>query len=309
MTEQKPDLSVKIGSLTLKNPVITASGTFGYGQEYDKLIDLNALGAIVVKGLSLKPCEGNPPPRIVETPAGMLNAIGLSNIGVEAFLKDKLPWLQKLKTEVMVNIWGHTLSEYGDVARALKGVNGVSALEVNISCPNIEQGGIAFGTDPDASARVTEEVLKNTDKPVFVKLSPNVTDIRPIASAVEKAGANGISLINTLRGMAIDIDRRSPKLANISGGLSGPAIRPVALYLVHQVIQTVNIPVIGLGGILDYRDALEFLIAGATAIQIGTANFVHPGVSIEIIAGLETYCRGKGIDQINHLIGTLDIVR
>lgn len=309
MTGQKPDLSVKIGSLILKNPIITASGTCGYGQEYDKLIDLNALGAIVVKGLSLKPCEGNPPPRIVETPGGMLNAIGLANIGVEAFLRDKLPWLQKLETEVIANIWGHTLSEYGEVAGALRGVDGISALEVNISCPNIEQGGLAFGTDPDTSARVTEEVLKNTDKPVFVKLSPNVTDIRPIASAVEKAGANAISLINTLRGMAVDIERRLPKLANISGGLSGPVIKPVALYFVHQVVQTVKIPVIGLGGIMNYRDALEFLIVGAAAIQIGTANFVQPRTSIEIIAGLDQYCKEKGIDKINHLIGTLNIAK
>jgi len=309
MTEQKPDLSVKIGALTLKNPVMTASGTFGYGREYEKLIDVNVLGAIIVKGLSLKPCEGNPPPRIVETPAGMLNAIGLANIGVEAFLKDKLPWLQKLKTEVVVNIWGHTLSEYGDVAGALKGVDGVSALEVNISCPNIEHGGLAFGTDPDTSARVTEEVIKNTDKPVFVKLSPNVTDIRPIASAVEKAGADGITLINTLRGMTIDIDRRRPILANITGGLSGPAIKPVALYLVHQVVQTVNIPVIGLGGIINYRDALEFLIVGATAIQIGTASFVNPRASIEIIAGLENHCQEKGLDRIDQLIGSLEIIK
>jgi dihydroorotate dehydrogenase (NAD+) catalytic subunit len=307
MTEQKPDLSVKIGSLNLKNPVITASGTCGYGQEYDQLIDLNKLGAIVVKGLSLKPCEGNPPPRLVETPGGMLNAIGLANIGVEAFLKDKLPWLQKLGTEVIANIWGHTLSEYGDVARALSGIEGISALEVNISCPNVEQGGIAFGIDPDSSARITEEVMKNTDKPVFVKLSPNVTDIRPIALAVEKAGANAISLINTLRGMVIDIDRRSPKLANVSGGLSGPAIRPVALYLVHQVVQTVNIPVIGLGGIMNYRDALEFLIVGAAAIQIGTANFINPRASMEIIAGLEKYCQEKGLDRIDQIIGTLAI--
>ena len=309
MTEQKPDLRTTIGPLSLKNPVITASGTFGYGQEYDQLIDLNKLGAIVVKGLSLKPCDGNPPPRIVETPGGMLNAIGLANIGVEAFLKDKLPWLQKLETEVIANIWGQTLSEYGDVARALSGVQGISALEVNISCPNIEHGGLAFGTDPDSSARVTEEVMKNTDKPVFVKLSPNVTDIRPIALAVEKAGANAISLINTLRGMTIDIDRRSPKLANVSGGLSGPAIRPVALYLVHQVVQTVNIPVIGLGGIMNYRDALEFLIVGAAAIQIGTANFINPRASMEIIAGLENYCQEKGLDRIDQLIGSLEIIK
>ena len=305
MADQKPDLSVKIGPLTLQNPVMTASGTFGYGREFEKLLDLNQLGAIIVKGLSLKPCPGNPPPRIVETPAGMLNAIGLANIGVEAFLKDKLPWLQKLKTEVIVNIWGHTLAEYGQVARALKGVEGISALEVNISCPNIEHGGLAFGTDPDTAARVTLEVLKHTDKPVMVKLSPNVTDIRPIASAVARAGADAISLINTLRGMAVDIDRRSPRLANVSGGLSGPAIRPVALYLVYQAVQAVNIPVIGLGGIMNYQDALEFLIAGATAIQIGTANFVQPTASLDIVQGLEKYCREQGLAGINQLIGTL----
>lgn len=305
MTRKKPDLSVTIGPLTLKNPVMTASGTFGYGQEYEDLINIDDLGAVIVKGLSLKPWAGNPPPRIVETPAGMLNAIGLANIGVEAFLRDKLPRLRSRQTEVIVNIWGHTLDEYGAIARALKGIEGISALEVNISCPNIDCGGMAFGTDPDTSARVTEAVLRNTDKPVLVKLSPNVTDIRPVASAVEKAGADAISLINTLRGMAIDVERRSSKLANVSGGLSGPAIKPVALYLVHQVVQTVRIPVIGLGGIMDYRDALEFLIVGAAAVQVGTAGFVRPRAAIEIIEGLEIYCREKGIDRIDRLIGTL----
>jgi dihydroorotate dehydrogenase (NAD+) catalytic subunit len=307
MTSNKPDLRVKIGPLELKNPVLTASGTFGYGQEFSSLVELSALGGIVVKGLSLKPMAGNPPPRIVETPCGMLNAIGLANIGLETFLKEKLPWLQKLDTAVIVNIYGHSIDEYGAVAAGLKGVQGISAIEVNISCPNVERGGMAFGTDPDVSARVTEQVLKNIDKPVIVKLSPNVTDIRTIAKAVEKAGAHALSLINTLTGMAIDIERRVPKLANISGGLSGPAIRPVALYMVYQVVRAVSIPVIGGGGIMDYRDALEFLIAGARAIQVGTANFVNPRAAIDVVEGLERFCSDQGLTSINDIIGSLKV--
>ena len=301
----KPDLAVQIGPLKLKNPVLTASGTFGYGQEFSSLMDPNLLGGIVVKGISLKPMEGNPPPRIVETPCGMLNAIGLANVGLEAFLSEKLPWLQELDTCVIVNIYGHSLDEYGAVAAGLKGARGISALEVNISCPNVEQGGMAFGTDPDMAARVTERVLKETDKPVIVKLSPNVTDIRKIARAVEKAGAHALSLINTLTGMAIDVESRIPKLANGSGGLSGPAIRPVAVHMVHQVVRTVNIPVIGMGGILEPRDALEFLIAGAGAIQVGTANFINPRAALNIINGLETFLSEHGINAINDIIGSL----
>lgn len=301
----KPDLAVQIGPLKLKNPVLTASGTFGYGQEFSSLMDPNLLGGIVVKGISLKPMEGNPPPRIVETPCGMLNAIGLANVGLEAFLSEKLPWLQELDTCVIVNIYGHSLDEYGAVAAGLKGVRGISALEVNISCPNVEQGGMAFGTDPDMAARVTERVLKETDKPVIVKLSPNVTDIRKIAKAVEKAGAHALSLINTLTGMAIDVESRMPKLANGSGGLSGPAIRPVAVHMVHQVVGAVNIPVIGMGGILEPRDALEFLIAGAGAIQVGTANFINPRAALNIINGLETFLSEHGINAINDIIGSL----
>ena len=301
----KPDLAVQIGPLKLKNPVLTASGTFGYGQEFSSLMDPNLLGGIVVKGISLKPMEGNPPPRIVETPCGMLNAIGLANVGLEAFLSEKLPWLQELDTCVIVNIYGHSLDEYGAVAAGLKGARGISALEVNISCPNVEQGGMAFGTDPDMAARVTERVLKETDKPVIVKLSPNVTDIRKIAKAVEKAGAHALSLINTLTGMAIDVESRMPKLANGSGGLSGPAIRPVAVHMVHQVVRTVNIPVIGMGGILEPRDALEFLIAGAGAIQVGTANFINPRAALNIINGLETFLSEHGINAINDIIGSL----
>ena len=302
-----PDLRVKIGPMELKNPVLTASGTFGYGREFSSLIDLDLLGGIVVKGVSLKPREGNPPPRIVETPCGMLNAIGLANVGLEGFLNEKLPWLQGLNTAVIVNIYGQTVEEYGAVAAGLSGVKGISAIEVNISCPNVEQGGMAFGTDPDIAAKVTECVVNEADKPVIVKLSPNVTDIRKIAVAVEGAGADALSLTNTLTGMAIDIEKRVPKLANISGGLSGPAIRPVSLFMVHQVVKSVKIPVIGVGGIVDYRDALEFLIAGARAIQIGTANFVNPKAPLDIIEGLRMFCQDKGIDRIEDVIGTLKI--
>lgn len=301
----KPDLAVQVGALSLKNPVLTASGTFGYGQEFAPIMDPGLLGGIVVKGISLKPMAGNPPPRIVETPCGMLNAIGLANVGLEVFLSEKLPWLQKLDTCVIANIYGHTLDEYGAVAAGLKGVSGVAALEVNISCPNVEKGGMAFGTDPAVAAQVTERVLKETDKPVIVKLSPNVTDIRTIARAVEQAGAHALSLINTLTGMSIDIEKRTPKLANGSGGLSGPAIRPVALHMVHQVVRTVNIPVIGMGGILEARDALEFLMAGAQAVQVGTANFANPRASLDILEGIEQFLEDRGINSVKEIIGSL----
>jgi dihydroorotate dehydrogenase (NAD+) catalytic subunit len=303
----QPDLSVKLGFLELKNPIMTASGTFGYGAEYESLLDLNLLGAVIVKGLSLHRIEGNPPPRVVETPSGMLNAIGLANIGLEGFLKEKLPLLKSLETHVIVNIYGHSIEEYGEIAYALKGVDDISALEVNISCPNVECGGMAFGQDPDISARVTETVLNNSDKPVIVKLTPNVTDIRTLARAVEKAGADCISLINTITGMAVDIETYSPKLANISGGLSGPAIKPIALHMVYQTVKAVNIPVIGIGGIMDHRDALEFIIAGARAVQVGTANFVNPRASLDIIEGLRDYCMEKGIARIEDVIGSLKV--
>jgi dihydroorotate dehydrogenase (NAD+) catalytic subunit len=300
-----PDLRVRIGPLELKNPVLTASGTFGYGREFSSLMDLNRLGGIVVKGVSLNPREGNPPPRIVETPCGMLNAIGLANVGLDAFLNEKLPWLRKLDTTVIVNIYGHSVEEYGAVAAGLRGAEGISAIEVNISCPNVKEGGMAFGTDPDMSARVTGCVVKEAGRPVIVKLSPNVTDIRKIAVAVEDAGADALTLINTLTGMSIDIEKRVPRLANVSGGLSGPAIRPVAVYMVRQVVKAVRIPVIGVGGIMDYRDALEFLIAGARAIQVGTANFVHPQTAVHIIDGLRGFCRDHGVSSIEEIIGTL----
>jgi dihydroorotate dehydrogenase (NAD+) catalytic subunit len=305
MNLQQVNLSVKLGPLALKNPVMVASGTFGYGREFASLVDLNQLGAIVVKGLSLKPAPGNPPPRIVETPCGMLNAIGLANIGMREFIEERLPWLSSLDTEVVVNIYGHSIDEYGELANAFKGVEGVSALEVNISCPNVELGGMAFGKDPDVSARVTEKVVKNSDKPVIVKLTPNVTDIRVIAKAVENAGADAISLINTLTGMAIDIDTKRPRLTNIYGGLSGPAIRPVALYQVWQAVNTVKIPVIGIGGIMSCGDALEFIIAGATAVQVGTANFVNARASLDILEGIIDYCMKRSIERISDLIGSL----
>lgn len=305
MASSQPDLRVKLGPLELKNPVMTASGTFGYGQEFEGLVDLNLLGAIIVKGLSLEPKAGNPPPRIVETPCGMLNAIGLANIGLETFMKEKLPWLQRLDTEVIVNIYGHSIDEYGELATALKGVDGISALEVNISCPNVECGGMVFGKDPNVSAKVTERVVKNTDKPVIVKLSPNVTDIRLVAKAVEGAGAHAVSLINTLTGMAIDIESRRPKLANISGGLSGPAIRPIAIHMVYQVVKTVDIPVIGVGGIMEHTDALEFLMAGARAIEVGTASFVNPRSTLDILDGISKFCEEKEIANIDELIGSL----
>lgn len=305
MSHQEPDLQVSLGPLKLKNPVVTASGTFGYGQEYAEIVDPNLLGGIVVKGLSLKPRPGNRPPRIVETPAGMLNAIGLENIGVEAFLKEKLPWLKALDTAVIVNIYGHSTEEYGVVAAQLKGAEGVAALEINVSCPNVKKGGMAFGTDPAASAEVTETVLRNTDKPVIVKLTPNVTDICAVARAVEHAGAHAVSLINTLTGMAIDIETRRPRLGNISGGLSGPAIRPVALYLVYRVVRAVEIPVMGVGGIMDAGDALEFLIAGARTVEVGTASFVNPRACLDIVEGLRQYCVDHHVQRIEDLIGTL----
>jgi dihydroorotate dehydrogenase (NAD+) catalytic subunit len=307
MSTTNPDLSVSLGPLRLKNPVMTASGTFGYGLEYEPLVDLNALGAIVVKGLSLKPMAGNPPPRIVETACGMLNAIGLANVGLDVFLKERLPELRQLDTTIIVNIYGHQMDEYEELGAAFSGVEGVDALEVNVSCPNVECGGMAFGIDAGIAAQVTERVVRSTDKPVIVKLSPNVTDIRAVAVAVEEAGAHAISLINTLTAMAVDIESRTPKLANVFGGLSGPAIKPVALRMVYQVAQAVKVPLIGIGGIMDYRDALEFMIVGASAVEIGTANFVNPRASLDVIAGLNEHCKAHGIKRITEMVGTLRI--
>ena len=305
MAETKSiNMSVKIGTLKLKNPVMTASGTFGYGGEYADYVDLNKLGAIVVKGLSLKPRAGNPPPRIMETPSGMLNAVGLQNIGVHTFIEEKLPILRKYDTNVIANIYGETYDEYKKVAQKLTSAKGVHALEVNISCPNVRKGGLSFGADPKSAAAVTRKVKEVTGLPVIVKLTPNVTDITAIAAAVEKAGADAISLINTLTGMSVDIFTRRPHLKNVTGGLSGPAIKPVALRMVWQVLQKISIPVIGIGGIMNAEDALEFLILGTKAVQIGTANFINPQATIEIIGGIERYMELNGIKNISKLIGT-----
>jgi len=297
-------LAVEIGALKIKNPVMTASGTFGYGEEYASYVDLNNLGAIVVKGLSLKPRLGNPPPRIMETASGMLNAVGLQNIGVEAFIAEKLPCLRKYDVAVIANIYGETYAEYQKIAGKLSSVKGVHALEVNISCPNVKKGGLSFGSDPKVAAEVTRRVKGETNLPVIVKLTPNVTDIVAIAQAVEKAGADAVSLINTLTGMSVDLKTRMSHLKNITGGLSGPAIKPVALRMVWQVVKRVSIPVIGIGGIMNAEDALEFLILGAKAVQIGTANFINPRATLNIIEGIQNYLIDNKIEDINDIIGT-----
>ena len=304
-TSEIPDLQVHIGSLALPNPVMTASGTFGYGREFSNLVDLQRLGGIVVKGISLLPRPGNPPPRIVETACGMLNAIGLENVGVDRFITSKMSYLKKLDTPVIVNILGDSVEEYAEIARRLDGVDGINGLEVNISCPNVKKGGVAFGTVPDMAAAVTSAVRQATRLPVIIKLSPNVTDIVLMARAVEDAGADGVSLINTLIGMAIDVQTRKPRLANVIGGLSGPAIKPVALRMVWQVASAVSIPVIGIGGITTSDDALEFMLAGATAIQVGTANFYDPSAPEQIIDGMKAYLQQQGVHCIRDIIGAL----
>ncbi|MGV8059727.1 MAG: dihydroorotate dehydrogenase [Smithellaceae bacterium] len=307
MKEKKmPRMAVQIGKLRLKNPVMTASGTFGYGEEYADYVDLNRLGAIVVKGLSLKPRMGNPPPRIMETAGGMLNAIGLQNIGVDAFIEEKLPYLRKYDVAVIANIYGESYAEYQKVARKLSSVKGVHALEVNVSCPNVKKGGLSFGADPKIAALVTRKVKEETDLPVIIKLTPNVTDIAAIAEAVEKAGADAVSLINTLTGMSVDLKTRMPHLKNITGGLSGPAIKPVALRMVWQVVKRVSIPVIGIGGILTAADALEFLLLGAKAVQVGTANFINPRATTDILEGMQAYLKNNNIKDINEMIGTFN---
>jgi dihydroorotate dehydrogenase (NAD+) catalytic subunit len=302
--KMSPQTAVNLGRLKLKNPVMTASGTFGYGEEYAGYVDLNRLGAVVVKGLSLKPRLGNPPPRIMETTGGMLNAVGLQNIGVDVFIEEKLPFLHQYDVAVVANIYGETFEEYKKVARKLDAAKGVDALEVNISCPNVKNGGISFGSDPKIAARVTRIVKNETSLPVIVKLTPNVTDITSIAVAVEKAGADIISLINTLTGMSVDLKTKKPHLKNITGGLSGPAIKPVALRMVWQVVQKVSIPVIGIGGIMTAQDALEFLIVGAKAVQIGTANFVNPRATMDVLKGIEDYLSVNRITNISEIIGT-----
>jgi dihydroorotate dehydrogenase (NAD+) catalytic subunit len=303
----RPDLSVDIGGIRLRNPVMTASGTFGYAREFDAYVDLNRLGGIIVKGLSMAPSRGNRPPRIVETACGMLNAIGLENVGIERFITEKLPFLQGLSTPVFVNIYGQTVEEYAALAERLEALDTVAGIEVNISCPNVKAGGVAFGVDPEMAAAVVRAVRKRTRKLLMVKLSPNVTDITQIAARAEGEGADALSLINTITGMAIDIETRRSKLANITGGLSGPAIRPVALRMVWQVCQRVKVPVVGIGGILNPGDAIEFFIAGARAVQVGTANFVNPRATMDILEGIEQYLVNKGILRLNDLVGTLEV--
>jgi len=300
-------MATDIGPLHLKNPVMTASGTFGYGREYAAYVDLNKLGAVIVKGLSLKPRPGNPPPRLMETAAGMLNAVGLQNIGVEAFIREKLPFLRAYDTKVIVNIYGETYAEYAKAAEKLSSVEGVHALEVNVSCPNVKKGGLSFGADPKVAARVTRAVRASTPLPVIVKLTPNVTDIAAVAEAVERAGADAVSLINTLAGLSVDVKTRRPHLKNVTGGLSGPAIKPVALRMVWEVVRRVSIPVIGVGGIMTAEDALEFLIVGAKALQVGTANFVNPLATVEIIEGMRQFLIARKIKNINEIIGTFQL--
>jgi dihydroorotate dehydrogenase (NAD+) catalytic subunit len=303
----KPDMSIEIAGIRMRNPVMTASGTFGYGREFSEYVNLEEIGAIITKGLSLKPRAGNPTPRIVETPGGMLNAIGLQNVGVDAFISDKIPYLRTVDTPVIVNLFGNSMDEYGELASRLDRVPEVAGVEVNISCPNVKHGGIVFGTDPNAAFDVVKLVRENTIKPLIVKLSPNVTDIISMAKACVDAGADALSLINTLTGMAIDLQKRRPILANITGGLSGPAIKPVALRMVWQVAKAVNVPIIGIGGIMTSTDALEFMLAGASAVQIGTANFLDPSAAQTIARDMEQYLSNNGISDVKSLIGALEV--
>ncbi len=303
----KPDLSVELGPLKLKNPVMTASGTFGYGLEFRPYLDLSDLGGIVVKGLSPRPRVGNPPERIVETPGGMLNAIGLQNVGVDTFLKSKLPALREHDTAVIANVFGETEAEYVEVCAKLDGAPGLAAIEINVSCPNTEAGGMLFGNDPRSLAEVTRACRRATTLPLIVKLSPNASDLVGTAKAAEGEGADALSLVNTFVGIAIDIERRRSELAYGTGGLSGPAIRPLAVWHTSQVHRAVGIPIIGMGGIMEACDALEFIIAGATAVQVGTANFIRPDASVRVVRGIESWLAERGIESIRDLVGTLDL--
>ncbi|HEY6359387.1 MAG TPA: dihydroorotate dehydrogenase [Vicinamibacterales bacterium] len=301
------DLSVRIGSLTLANPVIAASGCFGYGVEYAPSVNLAALGGVAVKGLFLAEREGHPPPRVVETPAGMLNAIGLQGIGVRRFVAEKLPELRRLGATVFVNICGTTIDEYCEVARVLSDAEGVGAIELNISCPNIKAGGIQFGCSLTGTHHVVSAVRKVTRLPIIPKLTPNVTDVASFARAAEEAGADAISLVNTFLAMAIDVETRRPKLSNVFGGLSGPAIRPIAVRMVYECFQAVTVPIIGMGGIQTTTDAIEFLIAGASAVQVGTANFVDPFLWEPLIAGIDEYLTRHHIERVAALVGQVDV--
>lgn len=301
------DLSINIGTLTLKNPVITASGTFGYGVEFIDILDINKLGAISVKGLHINPKIGNPPPRIMETPCGMINAIGLQGIGIEAFENEKMPVLRKYEVPILVNFWGTTIEEYVLAVERLNNIEGISGLEMNVSCPNVKAGGMAFGTDAKEVSKLVKEIRNKTEYPLIVKLSPNVTSIAEIAKAVESEGADAVSLVNTFLAMVIDVNKRKPVLSNVVGGLSGPAIRPIAVRMTWEVAKAVSIPVIGMGGIIKTQDALEFIIAGASAVQIGTANFANPYTPLEIIDGIKSYCEKNQFNQFKDLVGSLQI--
>ena len=307
MSTSKPNMRVSCAGLDLRNPVMTASGTFGYGEEFSEYVDLTKLGAYITKGLSLRPRPGNPTPRIVETPGGMLNAIGLQNVGIEAFIEKKLPFIRTVDTPCIANFFGDTVDEYAEMARRLDELPEIAALEMNISCPNVKHGGIVFGTDPASAAGIVAACRKATSKPLIVKLSPNVTDIVAMAKACADAGADSLSMINTLIGMAIDLGTRRPVLANFTGGLSGPAVKPIALRMVWAVSRAVKLPIIGIGGIMTATDAIEFILAGATAVQVGTASFITPGAAQQIAEGMEAWMLAQGETDIRNLIGALKV--
>lgn len=299
-------LKVNIGNLEFKNPVFVASGTFGFGKEYSQYVDLNKLGAIMVKGLTLNPKEGNPPPRIYETPSGILNSVGLQNPGVDGFLKDELPFLKKFDTKIIVNIAGETIEEFVTMAQKLD-IDGVHALELNVSCPNVKEGGMAFGVNPNSIYEITKRVKYVTDKTVIVKLTPNVADIKIYAKAAEDGGADAVSLINTITGMAVDINSRKPIFKNIFAGLSGPAVKPIALKYVYEAKKAVSIPVIGMGGISSAEDAIEFMIVGATAVAVGTYNFINPTCTMDILEGIKKYMNKNNVSDINQIINSINV--
>ena len=305
MNISQASLSVNIGGIQMRNPVMTASGTFGYGSEYADFVDLERLGAIVVKGITSVPWPGNPMERIIETPSGMLNAIGLQNVGVDRFVSEKLPYLRNFDVPVIVNVCGKTVAEYLTVIEKLNNVDGIAGIELNISCPNLDCGGMSFGVDAQLSHHLVSQVREKTELPLLVKLSPNVTDITVIARAVEDAGADALSAINTLLGMAINAETRMPELGNVTGGLSGPAIKPIALRMVWEIYKAVSIPIVGMGGIMNVTDAVEFFIAGASAIAIGTANFVNPNTMVEVISGISEYLKKAEMLSIQTLVGSL----
>lgn len=307
MNRDESFLNVNIGGIQMRNPVMTASGTFGHGSEYADFVDLNQLGAIVVKGITSEPWAGHPMQRIMETASGMLNAIGLQNAGVDDFISNKLPYLRDFEVPVIVNVSGRTVEEYLTVIKKLNTADGIAGVELNISCPNLDCGGMSFGIDADSASELVKRARENTHLPLIVKLSPNVTDITVIACAVEEAGADAISAINTLLGMAIDAETRRPVLANVTGGLSGPAIKPIALRMVWEISKSVSIPVVGMGGIMTATDAIEFFIAGASAIAVGTANFVNPQASMEVVKGIYAYLKKADMGSIKELVGSLQI--